>query len=357
MPGRTLMRIGWLLALVALLAGVLMTGGCAKRLTAKDIVTRMQETMGSTNDVHAIIEVTADVQGLSVQAVVEMWEKQPGKARAKLLEANPRRFAGSEIVTDGQTAWFYRPKEKELLVGSVSDMPAEAQAILWGMEGLIEKVLDASDVELLGKEEVDGTKAYKLSLTLKKEEEQSLPLAGTATLWVDQKQWNVLKAELVVPNFGEGTIRVQSFEPNPGLDDVVFTFEAPRDAEVVSVEDGRTQHITLDDAESQAGFDLLTPDYVPAGATLVDVLQVQGTFVLLYDLDGANLTVIQSQGPLPPEPLGVEEVVTVRHVQAALIIDEAAGASYLAWQENGVNFAISGRIDKDTVVRVAESLK
>ena len=50
-------------------------------------------------------------------------------------------------------------------------------------------------------------------------------------------------------------------------------------------------------------------------------------------------------------------VVTVRGVQATLVTDEAAGASFFAWQENGVNFAIAGRIGKDEAIKMAESLK
>jgi len=357
MPRKPLIKAGWLLALVGVLFLTQAVCGCIKKLTAEDIVAGMQETMNSTDDAHGVVEVTANVQGLSMEVVVEMWEKRPDKTRAKLLEAKPDTFAGAEIVIDGQTSWFYNPGENQVVVTDVSDMPAGVQMIVQGMEGLIQRALDASDVELLGEEEVAGTKTYMLSLTPKEGEEQALPVTGTATLWVDKKQWIVLKAYLVAPGLAEGTLQVRSFDLNPGLDDEVFTFEVPPGAEVVSTEDEKTQHITLDEAEAQAGFDLLTPDYVPAGATLVDVLKDRDTFVLLYDVGGANFTVTQSQEPLPPGPLGVEEAVMVRDVQATLVIDEDAGASFLAWQESGVNFAVGGRIGKDEAIKIAESLK
>jgi len=357
MPRKPLIKVGWLSALVGVLLLTLTVYGCARKPTAQEIVARMQETMTSTSDAHGVVEVNAEVQGLSVQVVAEMWEKQPNKVRAKLLEAKPRRFTGTVIVTDGQTAWIYSPAENQVVVTSPSDMPAEAQAIIQGMDGLIDKVLDASDIELLGKEEVAGIKTYKLSLTPKEDEERSLLVTGTATLWVDPEQWTVRKAHFVAPNLGEGTMHVRSLELNPGLADEVFTFEVPEGAVVISAEDEKTKHITLDEAEAQAGFDLLTPAYVPDGATLVDVMKVRDAFVLLYDLDGATFTVAQSQEELPEGLQGTGEAVTVRGAQATLVTDKAARASLLTWQENAVNFAVAGRIGADEAIEIAESLR
>jgi outer membrane lipoprotein-sorting protein len=357
MPRKPLIKARWLSALVGVLLLTLTVYGCARKLTAEEIVARMRETMTSTNDAHGVVEVTAQVQGLSVQAVVEMWEKRPSKVRAKLLEAKPRRFAGTVIVTDGQTTWLYSPAKNQVDIVNTSDISAEMQTIIQGMDGLIRRVLDASDIELLGKEEVAGTKTYKLSLTPKEDEEQSLPVTGTATLWVDQKQWIVLKAHFVAPNLGEGTIHVRSLELNPGLADEVFAFEVPEGAQVVSAEDEKTKHMTLDEAEAQAGFDLLTPTYVPDGATLVDVMKVRDAFVLLYDLDGATFSVAQSQEELPEGLQGTGEAVTVRSAQATLVTDKVVRASLLTWQENAINFAVAGRIAADEAIKIAESLK
>ena len=356
MSGKALRKVGWLLSLAVLLASVLVTGGCAKKLTVEEIVAKMQEVMTGTNDAHAVVEMAADVQGESLQMVVEVWEKQLNKARAKVLETNRGELDGALVATDGQTVWFHSPAENQVLVGDVSDMPADAQAIIQGLEDLIQRVLEVSDVELLGEEEIAGAETYKLRLTPKEDEEQSWPVVGTATLWVDQEQWIVLKAHFTAPNIGEGTMQVRSFELNPGLDDEIFTFKVPEGVEVIDAKDSKPQHMRLDEAEAEADFDLLTPDYVPHGATLVDVFKVKGAFVLLYDLDGANFTVAQSQGELPSEPLSAGETVTVRSVEATLFTGEVTGGSFLVWQENGVNFAVAGRIGGDEAIRIAESL-
>lgn len=356
MLGKTWARFGWLALMVGLLAWAM--GGCAAKVTAEEVIAKVKEVVANTNDGHAVIELTADVQGESVQAVVEVWGRQDNKARAEVLESNRDELAGVIAVTDGQTAWLYHPAEDQVIVTDVSDMPADQQAIIQGMEDLIQEVLDASDVEMLAEEEVAGAETYKLSLTPKEGEEQSWPIVGTATLWVDQEQWIVLKAHLAAVNLGEGMMQVRSFELNPGLGDEVFTFELPAGVEVVNVEDEIMEHLTLEEAEAQAGFDLLTPAYVPDGAVLVDVMKGQGAFVLLYDLDGANFTVTQSLGELPSlsELPGLGETVTVRGVQATLVT-EADTASFLAWQESGINFSVAGRIGGDEAVKIAESLE
>ncbi len=355
MPRRLIKACGPLVLIGALFLA-LVTCGCAKKLTAQDIVARMQEVMSATNDAHSIVEVTAKVQGLPVYAVAEIWQKRPDKVRVELPQTKPARFTDTVIVTNGQTAWLYIPNENQVLVVETSVMPAYAQAMSQGVNGLIQQVLDASDIELLGQEEVSGTGAYKLSLAPSEDQERSLPLSDTATLWVDEEQWIVLKADFDFSGL-EGTMHVRSFELNPGLDEGLFSFEVPQGAEVVNTQDEQEQHLTLDEAEAQADFDLLTPEYLPAGPTLVDVIQVEGAFVLVYDVAGATVTVAQSPGQLPPGPLGAEETVTVRGSQATLITDQITGASSLAWQENGISFAVAGRISAHEAIKIAESLK
>ncbi len=356
MLDKTLKRVGWLLLLVSLLALALAASGCA-RMTAEDIVAKMQEVVENTDDAHAVVEATVDVQGQSLEAVVEVWEKQPAQARVEVLETGQAELDGMVAVTDGQTFWLYSPAEDQVATGDVGDMPDAAQIIAGGMEAPIQWVLDNSNVELLGEEKIADTKTYKLSLTPKEDAASPWPIVGTATLWVDKKQWIVLKAHFVAPNIGEGTVQVRSFELNPGLDDGLFTFQVPEGAEVIDTQDAEEQHLTLDEAEAQASFDLLTPTYLPNGAVLVDVLKAQEAFVLVYDLDGASFTVAQSQVSLPSEPIGAPETATVRGLPATLIADPVTGGSFLIWQENGVNFAIAGRIDQEEALKIAESLQ
>jgi len=361
MPGRALRKSGWLLSLTLLLASALAIGGCGKKITAEEIVANVQEIVANANGVHAVIELAANVQGESVQMVVEAWGKRPNKAHVEVLEADRDEFVGIEAVTDGQTVWLFTPEENQVFIANVIEIPGGPMLgrIIEDIDGFFQRVLDASDVELLGEEEIAGQETHKLSLTPKEDEAWPLPVSGTAVLWVDKKEWVVLKAHLVVPNLAEGTVQVRSYELSPRLDDEVFTFRVPQGVEIASFEDTSTQHMTMDEAEAQAGFDLLTPAYLPDRATLVDVMKVQDAYVLVYALPSGSLTVAQSVGELPPEPSEpmVRGTVDVRGHQATLLTAERFDASYLSWQQGGINFAITGRIGGDEAVKIAESLE
>ena len=54
MSEKTFRKAGWLLSLTILFTGLLVMGGCAEKLTAEDIVAKMQEVVSSTNDAHAL---------------------------------------------------------------------------------------------------------------------------------------------------------------------------------------------------------------------------------------------------------------------------------------------------------------
>lgn len=346
-----------LMGIIGLLALVLTLGGCAKKPTAQEIVAQIQEVIAATDDAHAVVEATANVQGESVTAVAEVWQAKPKKGRVEVLETDRAEFKGIVGVSDGETFWFYSPAKNTVAIADAGEEAMDLQTFIQNMDQVIQEVLDESDVEMLGEETIAGAETYKLQLTPKDGEERRWPVEGTVTLWVDQEQWMVLKAHLVAPNIGEGTVEVRSFELNPGLAADVFTFQTPEGAEVIRVAEQEPQHLTLDEARAQAGFDLLMPAYRAEEMTLVDVLLVKGAFLLVYDLDGASLTVAQSQQPLAPGPLGVEEAATVRGVEAVLVTDGVTDSRFVAWQENGRYYYVLGRVDREEILKIAESLE
>jgi hypothetical protein len=232
--------------------------------------------------------------------------------------------------------------------------------MLGELQGLIQRVLDVSDAELAGEETVAGQRAYKLTLTPKEDSDQGLPLlgGGTATLWVDEQRWIVLKATFEASALGQGSMEVESFELNPGLPDSLFQFEVPEGAEVVEVKPEQIEPLTLDEAKAQAGFPLLVPEVVPDGATLIEVFKTGDSFVLRYDhSQQVSFTIVQGSDLPSPPSLGNSQGITVRGQDATVITDEAGGNTFLYWTENGVTVTVAGHIGLDEALQVAESLK
>ncbi len=348
----------WLIGLSVLAAISLLFSGCQSHPTAEEIVARMKEVEASTEDAHGVLEIGVQSQGMDVSLVIEVWEKQPNKVRAEVLESSEAEYVGAISVTDGDQVWMYDPGQNEVLMGEVglSEMGSPREMIQ-RMEWLIQLALDTSEAEVLGEEEVAGVVTYKLGITPKEGEEAFLPVGSEATLWVDQERWVVLQAHFSGDVFGEGQMRVSSFELNTGIADDRFQFEIPEGAQVINIEDKQPTPVTLDEAQEQADFSLLVPTYLPEDATLINVFAMDGTFVLYYDHAATSFTVIQGSSPEMGElPPGQETNVTVRGQEAKLIAD-GLGNSFLTWTEGEVVITVAGRISEDEIVQVAESLR
>jgi outer membrane lipoprotein-sorting protein len=355
-------RMLWI-GLSLLVALSLALSGCQNQPTAEEIVAKMKEVEASTEDAHAVLEFSAQGEGLEMDLVFEMWEKRPNQLRIEVLEAGggDEDLVGAVSVTDGSQAWAYDPRSNEVLISdTVPDDLSDPHQMIQSMEEIIQQALDASDVELVGEEDVAGVATYKLSLTPKEGEEAFLPMGGEVTLWVDQERWVVLQAHFIGDLVGEAHMRVRSFELNTGIADERFQFEIPEGAEVVDVgdlEEMEPTHLTLEEAQAQADFDLLTPSYVPGEATLIDVFTVNGGFVFRYDHAATSFTIMQGSSEASGSvPAGQTAEVSVRGQVVTLVTDDQ-GNSFLSWEEAGVTRVIAGRIGEEEVLKVTESLQ
>ncbi len=354
MSGKALALIGLFLTF-----GLILTG-CGGGITAEEVVSKMEETIANTDNAHAVIVASVDAQGIKMNVTAEVWEMMPNKVRAEVRDASESRLVGMVMVSDGEQAWLYEPASNRVTVGRAGevDMPLP-QEMLSSLDETIQKVLDVSDVELAGEEVVAGRDAYKLSLSPREDAEQEVfPGNGNATIWVDKEQWIVLKAVYEASALGSGVMEVQSFELNPGVADNMFDFEVPEGATVVDAKAQEPEPMTLDEAVAQAGFPLMVPDYVPDGATLIEVFKVGDSFVLRYNHSTqVSFAVVQGPELSGPPPLGQAQEVTVRGQSATVVSDKAGGNTFLYWTEDGVTVTVAGHISEEEALQVAESLK
>jgi outer membrane lipoprotein-sorting protein len=354
------MKREWVVVLGAFLALSLLLAGCGSQITAEEIVAKMQETVENTEDAHAVVSVDVNAQGIELSAKAEVWEKAPNKIRAEVIEASDAQFAGAIMVTDGQTAWAYEPLRNVVTVGGDGEveMPLPQEAIT-SLQESIQELLDASEVELVGEEQVAGNAAYILTAIPKEgTTTEFFPGDGTATLWVDKNRWIILKATYEAGSFGQASMEVESFDLNTGLADDLFAFEIPDGATVIDVEARTPQPLTLDEARAEAAFGLAVPDYVPGGATLIEVFRVGDSFVLRYDHSTqVSFTIVQGPELAGPPPLGQTDAITVRGQDATVITDAVGGNTFLYWTEEDVTISVAGHISLDDALLVAESIE
>jgi len=335
---------------------LLMLLGCGPKesITAGEIISKVRETWEGAVDIHAIWELTLDVGVIQDQFVVEVWRKQPGKLRAKVLEAASIEFRGMTLVSDGTQAWLYNASRHEVTVGEPEAIKLPlVQDVIESIDGLI-RTVDAGQVKLLGTEKISTGETYKL--------EMPYPDGGQALLWISKEYWVPLRVEYAGQTLGEGTLVARSLELNTGLSDGIFLFEVPADAQHATrntqhATGAKSQALTLDEARARAGFPLLVPAYLPQGVTLTDVFQLDEAIAFYYN-GFIPFTIVQSRSEAIAQvpQTGPAQKVALRGTEATLIADETQGGIFLAWAENGVSVSIAGAISVEEALKVAESL-
>lgn len=342
----------------------------------------------------------------SVSATLKYWQQTPDKVRVEVVSSSIPGAKDAVLVYDGQKVYALDAANNTVYTATPSKfadkIPDQLKALMANMDvdTTVDKIISASDITLAGTEQVGGIDAYKLTATPKADAASLLGLpqqyqmqAGVlikdlhATLWVEKDNWVPLKLTLEHPNLGSFTYAVSNLQLNKTIDAATFVLQAPAGAKTVDLdqkaEASQPKQTTLPAASDYAtsqGWTLLQPSYLPAGATLVGVTQLQkalgGGVTLSYSSADTDLTITEAHpsnaSALTGKMLeglgdnfsGVQDpsattAVTVRGVQAKAFSPAGAGWTSLIWQDKGTNLwiAIRGKITVNEAVKIAEGLK
>jgi outer membrane lipoprotein-sorting protein len=376
--------------------------GCGSQMTAQQIVDHMRDTAAKTDSAHLVVSISGQVNGQSAAATfgtdkiqdmkgditLEIWYQKPNMLRAQVLASSQAGLAGAMLVHDGQHLWAYEPKSKiayKLDTAGLRDLagkaniPANLQDMLANpnLEDAINQVLSLTDYTLAGSEKVNGYDTYRLELQPKAGSGAATVLPDfKATVWVDQATWAPVKITANASQ-GNGALNMTTLDLNKNVPADTFQFTLPQGGHVVDLTGMTPKAVTIAEARQSAqasGYKLLEPSYVPAGATLVQVMASKGvmgagaTVVMNYSGGGSAPTFwiseMNGQGPLgkAAAPDSGGQAVTVRGVQGRLVThSEQSGAATttLWWKEQGTNLtiAIGGQIGQAELLKVAEGLK
>ena len=183
-------------------------------------------------------------------------------------------------------------------------------------------------------------------------------VGGLLNLWIDQSRSVPLAIAYTGGSMGEVRVTALELEVNQGVDEALFSFEIPEGVEVVGFADMKPESISLDEAAASAEFEVLTPDVIPQGATLVDVLDIKGMIVQQYTLtDGGSFSITQGKTEETMKPSTEEQAVEVRGVAGSLFVSEENDKVLLSWTEGEVSFYVAGNLTAEQALEIAESLK
>ncbi len=368
----------------AILTLALLLSACGSLGTpaVDDIVARLQESQEHPQPVHLLAEMTFSTpDGQTQRLLLEQWLAPNGKMRMEYKEGPPE-VEGTLLVSDGTTMWMYMPESKRYMKMNLSQFQAQRpspEGMSAQLRDLVQQALDTMSFTYLGTEEVAGRKAYKLRAKPKAGMEDKSPFGGgEVTLWVDTERWEVLGMESRAEGMGFGW-KVKEIEYEVEIPDDLFTFTPPPDAQPLGGE-GKAQvmmpgqMLTLEEAQQAVDFEILVPQDLPEDFRLIGVQVMEppgmkgeavGKVVTLLYQRGVQMLTI-SEMPVPagmpegadisPMPGAEGERVTVRGHRATLM-EMGLGGRTLVWQEEGVIITITGQVDKEMLLRVAEGMK
>ena len=355
--------------------------------SAEDILVTSLETLETINDAHAVITLDAVTPEESFSATVEVWGRHgedDAAFRLEVLDASRPEAIGSVIVSDGETLWLYNPTQEKVFIGTLEEARAymEAQDFEGGetampdmpdmpdmeemranapetAEEAVAMLLEYVTVKKAGSDIIAGQSAYLLQFEPIAEQmpPEFAAVGGYIHLWIDKGRNIPLAVAYLEGSMGSASIRTADVQINSGLEDSIFTFDLPSGVEIVNFSDIVPQSLSLEDAAESAEFTLLTPTETPDGATLVDIVEMQDTFVQRYALpDGSAFSVLQGLTNHPTPDIEAE-IVEVRGVPAMLYQSEDGGQVLLTWMENHLFFSIAGDLTAEQAMAIAESLK
>ncbi len=323
-----------------------------------DILTRAVTNLQNAQDGHAILQIQGTSPDQSGSATVEVWAKKVAagsdnyKYRVQVNNSTLTKYQGAVAVSDGTTFWAYLPISNTVYTGPVSQMDQSQHT----PQELIQQLLDYTTPSLVSSAPVNGHSTYQLKL-VPTDKAPAAAAGATGQVWIDQSSYLPWQANVNAGSTGQGQITAQVLELNIGVSDDRFQFQIPAGAKVVQLKDLQPQHLTVNEAQTAAGFTLLNPSALPSGATLVDVLKAGNAIVYKYESPNGSFALEQRADAKGNLPATGGESVQVRGTTGTIYTSKDGSHLLLTWVENGHRYSVSGSISRADALKLAESLK
>jgi outer membrane lipoprotein-sorting protein len=164
-----------------------------------DIVQNYLKNMGGADKIEAIKTMKAEgkimAQGMEMQIII--WAKKPNKLRFEVSMGDQKMIT----VLDGETAWMINPiagstEPKEIPKEQTQNFSNAADMV---NDPFIDYKKKGHKIELLGKEEMEGTGVFKLKLTRKEgteiiiflDAETYIPLKSSMKQKTNDQEYNI----------------------------------------------------------------------------------------------------------------------------------------------------------------------
>ena len=218
---------------VSLMMIAFLLSGTIFAQTVDEVIAKHLEAIGGKDNWKKIssmkMEANVNAQGMDVPVIIYQVHNKASKQEYTVMN-----MTGYSIITN-EAGWNFNP-----FMGQTAPEPMTADELAAGQEGLdiqgelLDYATKGHKVEMLGKEDVDGTECYKLKLTRKSGRE--------STYLIDPKTYYINRAVSKTKVNGqdvEQTINMSNYQKLPEGIVIPYTMEngqAPAPINIIKVE-------------------------------------------------------------------------------------------------------------------------
>jgi outer membrane lipoprotein carrier protein len=206
-----------LLLLMILAWGVVAQETPAQRLSATEVLHKVQTTYQQLEDASALFEQTVTLKYAKIE------QKFNGSFAMK--KGNHYRVESNQqtIVTDGKTVWLFSPVNNQVLIDTYKENPAT-----FSPERFLFSLPKNFQATLLP-EEYSG---YVLKLGPK---EGTSSFVKLIRVWISDADWGIRKVEYTDLNHTRTVYVLRDLKFNSGLESSMFNFSIPTGAVIVDL--------------------------------------------------------------------------------------------------------------------------
>lgn len=293
---------------------------------------------------------------------VEQWYQEPDSYRLEIKDEDSEQI----LISTGGETWIYHSEMEDYYSLNSTDedetQPPYLLTVFW------ENLINAAEIEILGKENISQGKVYLLRVTPGVQEVHW----HTEKVWLDDKNFIPWKVE-VYDDQGSPRLVFQYEEAvlNQEVDSGLFIVERSQKEAVTQCE---ATNLSLDEAREKFPYPVLLPVFLPEGADLklVTVNQEPSFISLILNYRGPKPFSIVQQALFRREEKTVEagsDVYDGSEVSKGLqgteelkignisvYFREDPGVKTLYWSSEEVRYFITGEIEMEQMLELAASM-
>jgi len=326
------------LVLLLLLTGCSMT---PERL-AKTVEKKTAKLKGYYAELDAVVYSMDDEQRYTVR----QWVQFPDRWR---IEVD---FAGEQqiFVCDGEQIWVHQVGIKEYYrfdAHRAGEIPSPFLLV-----GYLEEMIKAESFTLHGRQKKDHLNCYLISY--------SGPVSGeSVTIYLEAKRLFPVSVETLQGKEVLNRLNCTHLVLNPTFEAELFNFEPEAGSEVSA--HCLTRPLSLEEAKSEWPLPVYMPRYLPPGAKLFSITRSveEGKEQLILIFDGISGFILvqkeKTNNPVHATPGLVE--VNIGGYSGLYQKNRLEDLNTLWWSNETNDFILSGHIQLDEMLKIAESLE